>query len=342
MIIQGVKTGIKKSLYHLGYFDLIRKMFKKHIYILMYHRFSEQKEPFKIPVTEFEEQILFLKKKFTFIPLAHLSEIMDGEREDCPDNAIVLTIDDGYLDNYAFAYPVLRKHHIPATIFLTTDFVECKHWIWSNRLAYILKNSRKGMFTFPLWNEEKSFSVESFQNWHETQMTIFRYCRQLDNKDKDNLLEDLAKRLLVKVPEESVDDFLPLTWDQINEMCRSGIDFGSHTRTHPILSRVDEKTLQDEIGHSKTIIENKIQQTISGFCYPYGKGREISVKAIQAVRSCGYKSAVTTISGYNSLEHEDPFLLRRVSVISSDKRLLLEPLVNFNLKKQDPITIQQT
>lgn len=325
-----LKPLIISSLYHLKFFDILRQFQKKRVIILMYHRFSQKPEPFKIQQSIFENQIKFLKKKYNFISLKHYSEVLNGQRDDLPDNPMIITIDDGYLDNYTVAYPILKKHSIPATIFLTTDFITHKSWLWSNRLEYILKNSKLKEFDFPLGGDTIQFWVDDFKNWHRTQLAIFDYCRTISNVEKAKVLNDLAKHLKVDVPEQVVADFEPLTWTQIKEMRGHEIDFESHTCSHPILTNVTSERLKSEIMDSKREIENNTQIQVSSFCYPNGQSEDINENVIKVLEQSGYNCAVTTINGYNKIGNTNRFLLNRTSVHSQmNKGLLKEVTWNF-------------
>jgi len=85
----------------------------------------------------FKNQIKFLNNHF---PFSYPDEFFNGN--DTKATSVLITFDDGYLDNYTYAYPVLKKYAIPATIFLATDFISQKAWLWSNKLEFILKNSQ--------------------------------------------------------------------------------------------------------------------------------------------------------------------------------------------------------
>ena len=200
----------------------------------MYHRFSQKPEPFKIQQSIFENQIKFLKKKYNFISLKHYSEVLSGKGDDLPDNPIIITIDDGYQDNYTVAYPILKKYSIPATIFITTDFINKKNWLWFNKLKYILKHTKKQKFQFALGDKEKKFIINNPHTKHNAQLDIFSYCKRLTVAEINYLLEQLAKALDVIVPPLTSIEYQPLTWPQIQEMQSNNIDFGSHTCTHPI------------------------------------------------------------------------------------------------------------
>jgi len=325
-----LKALILSSLYHLKLFDILRQFQKNRVIILMYHRFSQKPEPFKLQQSVFENQIKFLKKKYNFISLKHYAEVLNGKRDELPDNPIVITIDDGYWDNYTYAYPILKKYSVPATIFLATDFISQKSWLWSNRLEYILKHSKYEKFNFTLDEQETQFNVSSFHDWHKTQLKIFNYCTTISNKEKDELLEHLARQLHVEVPDQAVGDFQPLTWEQIREMNANEIDFGSHTCSHPILSNVFAEELIHEIVDSKKEIETKLQVRVDSFCYPNGQLKDINENAIKVLEQSGYSFAVTTVSGHNKICTTNRFLLNRMSVHSqTDKELLKEVIWNF-------------
>ncbi|MDY6896069.1 MAG: polysaccharide deacetylase family protein [Thermotogota bacterium] len=291
----------------------------------MYHRFSDKPEPFKIQQSIFENQIKFLKKRYNFISLKHYAEVLNGHRDDLPDNSIIITIDDGYQDNYTYAYPVLKKHKIPATIFLVADFINKKAWLWSNKLEFILKESKLTEFDFPMSTDTAQFRVDDFKNWHSTQLAMFDYCRTLSNSAKDNTLNDLAKHLGVDVPDEAVADFQPLTWAQVREMLNSGVDFGSHTCFHSILASVTSEELRHEIVDSKREIETKLQVNVESFCYPNGQPKDINENVIEALEQSGYNCAVTTVRGHNKIDDANRFLLKRMSIQGqTDKELLKE------------------
>ena len=315
-----LKPLIISSLYHLKFFDILRQFQKKRVIILMYHRFSQKPEPFKIQQSVFDNQIKFLRQKYNIISLKRYSEVLNGQRDDLPDNPVIITIDDGYEDNYHYAYPVLKKYGVPATIFLTTDFITKKAWLWSNKLEYILKTTDRKSFPFPVNGQETLFKVAGFKEWHITQLSIFNYCCTIANTEKDITLDELACSLRVKVPEQVTSPFLPLSWQQIREMYTGGVEFGSHTCSHPICSRLTPKALQHELIDSKMEIEENISAPVGAFCYPNGKPSDYSDEVITYVRNASYLIAVTTTSGFNNIstDAQAPYSLKRISITTAD------------------------
>ena len=327
-LINSIKPIMVSGLYRLKFFDLLRTLQKKRVTILMYHRFSDKPEPFKIQQKVFENQIKFLiSKKYNFISLEQFSDVLNGIHEDLPNHAIIITIDDGYWDNYVFAYPVLKKYAIAATIFVVTDFVTQKIWLWSNKLEYILKETQEKKFKFPLGNTTEEFLVDTFPNWHKSQLKIFNYCSKISDEQKNDLLHELALYLKVNVPDQTVGDFQPLTWEQIKEMNSNGIHFGSHTCSHPILSRLTTEKMKHEIVQSKREIEKRLDNTVDLFCYPNGCLEDFTTTTIDMLREASYSAAVTTVSGYNVIKGQNPFLLKRISIPHKSERDIFIRLV---------------
>jgi peptidoglycan/xylan/chitin deacetylase (PgdA/CDA1 family) len=108
-----------------------------------------------------------------------------------------------------------------------------------------------------------------------------------------------------------------LNWEEIKEMCRGGMEFGSHGQTHRLLPALSEEEMKKEIEQSKNILEKRLGQTVEFFSYPWGKFDE-SVKGM--VASCGYRASFSTLPGKNG-RGEDPFALRRILIRGYDSRL---------------------
>jgi len=294
-------------------FELLRFLRRRSLTILVYHRFSNREEPFKLRIDRFERQIQFFKDKYNIIPLNQYLRALDGKCS-LPINPLIVTIDDGYWDNYKIAFSVLQRHSVPATIFLSTDFINQRAWLWSNKLEYILKNSKFERFTYNLANKSMEFQVDSFSTWHKSQLTIFNILRQSPDQEKNEILNDLARFLKVVVPSETQGDFLPLTWKEIRTMHRSGIDFGSHSCSHAILSRVTSQRLHREIVLSKEKIQQELQWPVTSFCYPNGQPEDYSYEVIKCLKNSGYGCAVTTVRGLNYAPSGQRFELKRLAV----------------------------
>jgi peptidoglycan/xylan/chitin deacetylase (PgdA/CDA1 family) len=104
-----------------------------------------------------------------------------------------------------------------------------------------------------------------------------------------------------------------LTWDQIRTMSRAGIQFGAHTMSHPVVSRLSEAELHWELLEAKKILQERLDEPVHHFAFPFGKLEECGARAFPILSAAGYRSAATTEWGLNS-PGANPYYLRRVQI----------------------------
>jgi peptidoglycan/xylan/chitin deacetylase (PgdA/CDA1 family) len=127
----------------------------------------------------------------------------------------------------------------------------------------------------------------------------------MPNQDRRAWLEQLSEELGIQVPYEAPPEYEPLQWDEVREAAAGGMEFGAHTRTHPILSMMaGDRELSLEIAGSKRRIEEQLGRAVDHFCYPNGSSRDFTAAAVQAVRAAGFRTATTTVPGTISLSAE--------------------------------------
>lgn len=121
-----------------------------------------------------------------------------------------------------------------------------------------------------------------------------------------------------------------MSWDQVREMSRSGITFGSHTVNHFSLARLTRKEVHYELHCSKEQLETATDMAVTGFAYPYGTVRDFNDELGHMVAAAGYSWAVTGISGIND-SRSDLFALRRTKVERNDSISLFQKAIDCAL-----------
>ncbi len=222
--------------------------------ILMYHRVTRLPGYDQLTVTpeRFEEQIAALKSRWHVVTLAEALATLESGGPRAP--TAVVTFDDGYRDNLVNALPVLRKHAVPATIFVTARFSDGSQ----------------------------------------------RHPRYADEPGR-----------------------LHLDWEEIATLAREpGISIGSHTLTHPYLTRLDDRTAEREVAGSRDEIAQHIGRDVDFFCYPSG---DLTARERALAAAAGYRAAVSVCPGGNR-DARDRFALRRTEVTDRDgaRELLLK------------------
>ncbi len=300
--------------------------------ILMYHRIlpaederASLEEPGMIVTPEtFRQHIEILQQYFSIVRLDDwLHKRNHGDA--VPHKACAITFDDGWADNYEFAFPVLQQNNIPATIFLVSDMMGTDNVFWPERLARLIAAVAT---QYPQHAQHPALQWlphqfnQSAPTAEQISATIAKV-KALPDSEIHQRITETETRLEIQYPEQPA---ALLNWEQIQTMVDSGlISMGSHTCRHVRLNaQLDHEQLQHEILHSKSTIEQHIGNPVTTFCYPNG---DLCDEALRLVGQT-YEGAVTTQSGWNTLD-TPVHSLHRIGVhedIAADKTAFLARL----------------
>jgi peptidoglycan/xylan/chitin deacetylase (PgdA/CDA1 family) len=275
--------------------------------ILLYHRVNDDRHPFfgGLPTAAFGAQMSALAKWFRVLPLAEIVE--RAAKDDLPPRALAITFDDGYRDNYENAFPVLRRLRLPATIFLTTDFIGTERTLWHDRLAgAVTRTTLRSAACSGL-----ALDFTSRIGRRDAFRALAGRLRSLPNDEK--LRELTAIETLLEPTGRGSGDALPrimLDWDEVRAMSREGIAFGAHTATHAILTRIPLPEARAEIERSRDAVRANVGCDTTLFAYPNGREGDFNPSIQTLVREAGFKAAVSTVWGGNTAR-TDRFALRR-------------------------------
>ena len=298
---QKIANPFIKASNHLGFFDaysILKRCLGSQIVILTYHRIGPYNNTWLLPPTstsDFEKQMKYLSKTHKIIPLNNLAETLQEEKSSNEKLAIV-TFDDGYKDSYLYAYPVLKKYKIPATIFLITGHIGKGDLFWFDKIRYLLWYTKIKNIKIDDFGE---FLSDSIDNKLKSMFIIVEKLKKIPNERKNYILEELEDICKIDIPSDLGKEFI-LSWDEIIEMRENGINFGAHTVTHPILTMVSLERAKFEISKSKKDIEKRLNQNINTFCYPNGALEDFNNQIIEIIKNNGFSCAVTTIPIINS------------------------------------------
>ena len=310
-----MKTFSKRMSRYTGLLRISNGLTPHKLSIMLYHGFCESRKRGDwtsdskfLPISEFEQHLKAYLKYGTPISL---SDLLSKER--LPSSPIVVTIDDGYANNYDLGFPALKKYNFPATIFLTTGFIDRRLFLWTDWLEFIAANASHGDINIELNKEVISFNLGEPQGRDDVVQQLKSILKTLPIKKIRSFLYELQERSKVKYDWERIpENMQPLTWEQIREMKKSGlISFGGHTVSHAILSKCNEEEQHFEIVESKARIEKELVEECLILAYPNGKENDFTEETIRLAKKANYGLAVTTNSGYENSNKFDSYKLRR-------------------------------
>ncbi len=279
----------------------------KRLVILNYHQASGG---------NLERHLLYLRRYYHILPLEKALEELYSQ---CPAVSsqhdrrplLAITFDDGYSDNYSYAFPLAQRLRVPLTFYLIPGYVGSAGRFW-------WQEGRRLVASTPL--QEVRYDDAHFdlrQSMGRTALFGFidahlRFASSVATRE--HFLSRIRHLLAVPVQLTSGEaSSLPLTWEQIQEMDRSGwISFGAHTMNHPILSCLSEQDELDyEVQGCRTALEQRLGHSVASFAYPVGQWQHIDTRALYAVQQAGYRWALTTSYGINTPQ-DSPFQLKRI------------------------------
>lgn len=307
LMTEMMKQQALKLMHLSGAFDLMRWINRRHAVLLTYHRFSETGDSIALRAGAFAAHIEYLVEHYRLVPLSELVPRLASAGH-ASERLAAITIDDGYADAYQIAMPLLKKHGVPATLFVVTGFVDRGCWIWTDKMRYLLARTRVESFSIGEVSGGERFFPGDDGSRAAAAGAVNSWLKLLGDEARERELGRLADELGVDLPAEPPPGYEAITWDQAREMEAAGIEIGSHTVSHPILTNCDPRRVAVEVRESRRRLEEELGHQVDLFCYPNGNYSELVCREVERA---GYGIAVTTDDGLISLG-DDPLRLKRV------------------------------
>jgi peptidoglycan/xylan/chitin deacetylase (PgdA/CDA1 family) len=264
---------------------------------------------------EFERHIKTIRRYFTPIGVDDVAASMDGGR--LPKNPILVTFDDGYKDNLEVALPIMKRHGVKGVFFIATHYVSRRRMFWWDRINYLLKQSRRERIKVS-YPDELELSLATPQERASAIRRALRIVKSHDGLNLEQFLETLANAAGVawtnEIDREMAEAAL-MTWDQVRELRRAGMDVQSHTRTHRVLQTLNAAQLRDELQGSKADLEGELDAPISSISYPVGHRLAERHDVRSALEHAGYKLGFTNATGTHRMRRNgDPYDVNRIGL----------------------------
>jgi len=274
-----LRSTVRTALHKLGIAQAARA-FHPGCRILVYHRFGEDH-------ARLAAHCEHIRKYYRPVSMRQVVESLRGGLP-LPNSAVAITIDDGYRDFLLHAAPVFLQYEISVTVFVITGFIDRALWPWWDQVTYMFRRTRRTGISFS--GREVVISGDILRVIDG----VTRGLKRLPRRERDARIAELQQRLEVELPKDAPSEYEPLSWDDARELSAAGVEFGGHTRTHPILScESDEAELRDEIAGSKQRLDEQLGVPSLHFAYPNGTPADYDERTVSVVKESGFVSGVT-------------------------------------------------
>lgn len=310
---------------------IFNKRIKQFALIFNYHRVTNDVILWEHPAinTEvFEKQIVFLMNNYNILPLKN----MLSNNFKIPSNGkplAAITFDDGYRDIYDFAFPILKKYKISATIFVASSYIEERRMFWWDYINYLLNHLQKSI-------QISGYGTISMDNPSENYKNLIVFLSSIQDDEKSSVISKLEKKSDTSDIDNHIDRLI-ITWDMLREMNSSIFTIGAHTHTHPLASRISDEQLKSEIELNINMVKTHTDNTPDIFAYPSGKPKDYTQKTISVLKNCGIDYAFTTKPDFvrlKKLSTDYKYIIGRVNVSNEYWKFVLQAAGIYSLIKK--------
>lgn len=260
----------------------------------------------------FEQQLIWLKRHFTVMPLPEA--LLSASNKTLPPNVVVITVDDGFYDCYQFVFPLLLKHQLTATFFITTSGTECGS-LWEDQITTALLYAKPDKQQVCVRGQ--TFQITDNISKRVAVQEITELVKYQTIEKRNSLIHLIQQQM--SFPQHPARKHMFITPEQIRHMHNHGMTIGAHTMHHPILALEQDDIAWQEINHSKVALQQIINSPVEFFAYPNGKaGIDFTQAHVQMVEKAGFSAAFCTDWGVANLQLDGQFMLKRFTPWDKD------------------------
>jgi len=271
--------------------------------VFNYHRVGDDtgsrfnRDLWSTTAEDFDAQLRFFKRNFDVIGQDDVKDVLGRRR----GRHIQVTFDDGYLDNYEVAYPLLKSHGISATFFIATGMLDSPRVPWWDEIAWIVRGSKK---TLPGGEPEQGKVIQ----------TLCSVYRALSADKKEAFVKFLADAMETERPTPADAKGLWMSWDMVRSMRAGGMRFGGHTVSHAELARLTRQEQAREIIGCKERLEVELSEPMTTFSYPYGEEFSFNEDTLSCLREAGVQFSYSYYGGFQDHTSYTPLDLKRYAM----------------------------
>lgn len=297
--------------------------------VLNYHRVGDGRHSlfdrnlWSASSEDFDAQIATVVRDFDVIGLEDLQDVWQKRT----GRYVLITFDDGYLDNYLEAFPILKRHNAKAVFFLTTGFLDVPQIPWWDEIAWMVRTSPLQVLPPCRWFEQP-ISLDDPD--HEQAIhALLRTYKRLPGDAVIEFMDDLSRMVQSPRCPAQVAHELWMTWPMVREMQQSGMAMGGHTTNHPILANLTAERQDKEVRICQQRLTHELGRPATAFSYPVGGRNSFNADTRAALQRHGFEWGFTFVGGHARLPMTDRFAIPRAAIETDVNRPLFHAILTL-------------
>jgi peptidoglycan/xylan/chitin deacetylase (PgdA/CDA1 family) len=305
-----LKRVVYPCLAAAGYF---RSLKKSGLAVITYHgvlpqdykRIDPGLDGSLVTTDTFRKQLRLLKANYNVISPEEMHSWCLGERE-LPHRAVLITCDDGLLNNLTEMLPVLEQEGLQCLFFVTTASAgDVPSLLWYEELLLILLRAPAGHFRFTIGDVNFEGSLRSPDDRRGLWWRLVLDFSRVDSNDRELSLAQLRSRFGLENSLAYLEKNYPasccglrlLTRAELQRLAAAGMTIGAHTCTHPVLALQPVEVAWKEIAESRNRLESVVGRKIWAFAYPFGHSDSVTPQVMSMAQEAGFEAAFMNIDG---------------------------------------------
>ncbi len=316
----GKKERLARWIHATGLPSLLGRVPQRNsLLVINYHRVGDAEatpyDPavFSATAEEFQAQMEFIARHLEPVTLPEALALMEAPGNGAEHRCRALvTFDDGYLDNYEIAVPILRRVGLAAVFFVPTSFIGSHALPWWDEIAYLVKSARQRRFALS-YPEPEQFDIEA-SGLREVLRRVLNLYKVPGMLDSDRFIAELEAACEGKRPTASGAERCFVNWDEVRSMAGAGMAIGAHTHTHRLLGRLPADEQLAELAGCRRILRDQGGVEADTIAYPVGLRTSFTAETKSIAQQAGYRAGFSFYGGVNRPGQIDRFDVRRVGV----------------------------
>lgn len=263
---------------------------RRSMVVLTYHRILQPGTDLDEGVVsasaeEFDQHLALIKRHSNVVSVETLCRALDHGVA-LPDNAVMITFDDGYLDNHDTALPLLLRHGLTAVFFVTTGYIGTGQLPWWDRVSYIVKRTQVPVLRLR-YPAPLQLDLRTGVKLYQSRRMLLRTVKQVYRLDYGRFFRELEEAAEVHVDQDRLADGLFMDWPQVRALHQAGMDVGAHSHTHKVLQTMSLHDAEEDLRCSRRIMQEQLGQAPRAIAYPVGF--PVSVGLREIIRHVGFE-----------------------------------------------------